>query len=355
VVDLLPHSKFFDDGYLGIFRFDGDRSPAALVTNLLEPSSRVSSQDSDASGSPGGRPAQEEPRPPSLEKLRIADLSLEQVRSPDEAAAASRKNGLGSLYFCAFGAVELKVREIKIGDISAYVLRQATEEIRALNQQLQTPCVEKPCRLLSGSAAQYLVTLSVQGFEPLDLLVRRREVGLKQAVQIMALVAKAMHGLAKTGRGYSHGHLSPGNIAVAASHQVHRSLERVRILDLGFTFLKKYASLLAGYCNKSCYTAPEKLVLRGNVIEAPSQEADVYSFSLVLWYPSLTRQLLAHEQPFPDMPLPELQVLVLEKKARPKLDPEWPPRLSSLLRRCWDQDPNSRPSFNEIAQLLNFV
>lgn len=121
------------------------------------------------------------------------------------------------------------------------------------------------------------------------------------------------------------------------------------------TFLKKYASLLAGYANKSCYTAPEKLVSRGNVIEAPSPEADVYSFALVLWYPPLTRQLLAQEQPFPDLPLAELQVLVLEKKARPKLDAEWPPRLSSLLRRCWDQDPSARPTIGEVAEQLNYI
>ena len=283
VVDLAPHSKFFDNSYLAIFSLDsGDASPAQVATNLLEPGSSVSGQDSDGGRAPAQR-LQEEPGFVNLDKLRVEDLALDQVRSAHETAAASRKGGLGNLYFCRYSSVELKVRDIKIADISAYVLRQMTEEIKDLTSGLQVPFVERPCKLLSDKKAQYLISVCAPDYEPLDRLVKQRDLGLKEKVAVMALAAKVLAAAGRSGRGYHHGHLSPGNISVGGTQQVHRSLKKIRILDLGFTFLKKYASLLAGYSNKSCYTAPEKLVTRGNVIEAPSQEADVYSFSLVLW------------------------------------------------------------------------
>lgn len=69
--------------------------------------------------------------------------------------------------------------------------------------------------------------------------------------------------------------------------QVDVSKTKIKIMDLGFSFLKKYCSLLAGYSNKSAYTPPEHLLAKGLVVENPTEAGDVYSFGLTLWYEHL--------------------------------------------------------------------
>ena len=95
-----------------------------------------------------------------------------------------------------------------------------------------------------------------------------------------------MIGLLTSGQGYSHGHLHPGNILVNSSKS------KVRITDIGLTFLKKYCSHLIGYTNKSAYTPPEKLTSKGSVVEQANESSDVYSIGLMLW------EVYAKEKPF---------------------------------------------------------
>ena len=88
-------------------------------------------------------------------------------------------------------------------------------------------------------------------------------------------------------------------------------------------------------------------MLKGSVVEAPNQSSDVYSFGLIMW------ESLSGERPFKDLTLPELKVVVIEQRQRPKIPEDWNLKWSGLIRRCWDQDPEMRPTFLELQESLS--
>ena len=106
-------------------------------------------------------------------------------------------------------------------------MRQIEDEIQALSQESNFSLIEKPFKVLSSKDSQYLVYRNLSNFESLDDIQSRGKLDFKLSVQIMAKVAKTMDFLLKIGKGYHHGHLSPGNILVYFCHW------------LGFERLKK--------------------------------------------------------------------------------------------------------------------
>ena len=87
------------------------------------------------------------------------------------------------------------------------------------------------------------------------------------------------------------------------------------------------------------YTAPE--TLRGNEY---SQKADVYSFAFVMW------ELFTREVPFGDIPPFEAVLRASEQNLRPPIPPNCV--VEGLISSCWDKDPDSRPTFAEIVNVL---
>lgn len=118
---------------------------------------------------------------------------------------------------------------------------------------------------------------------------------------------------------------------------------------MGFIFLKKYCALLAGYGNKSAYTAPEHLVQKGQVVENPTEASDIYSFGIMLC------QIVTDQVPFQNMSIADLKLEVVEDKSRPHIPPTTYPALADLIRECWHQVSDSRPSFPEIEDRLSNI
>ena len=123
-------------------------------------------------------------------------------------------------------------------------------------------------------------------------------------------------------------------------------------MDYGFSFLKKYCSLLAGYTNKGPYTAPEFLVLKPHVVENPTESSDVYSFGFMLWYNTLIRHIFTKEVPFREHPFAEMKLLVIEDRYRPRIPDSLPELLITLIKDCWHQSPEKRPSFADVEDTL---
>lgn len=70
-------------------------------------------------------------------------------------------------------------------------------------------------------------------------------------------------------------------------------------MDYSFYSLKKYVSLLNGYTNKSQYTAPEKLFLKGMVVEGADEASDCYSLGMIFWYSMLTKGNIVQGEAIP--------------------------------------------------------
>lgn len=76
-----------------------------------------------------------------------------------------------------------------------------------------------------------------------------------------------------------------------------------------------------------------------------SKASDVYAFSLILY------EVITNEQPFNDFNFFEICLKVIQSY-RPKFPKEIPESYKNLIEKCWDQDPQKRPTFIEILDQL---
>ncbi|KAH8949775.1 hypothetical protein BDL97_10G049300 [Sphagnum fallax] len=77
-------------------------------------------------------------------------------------------------------------------------------------------------------------------------------------------------------------------------------------------------------------------------------KADVYSFAVVC------SEILTKKYPFADVLLRDL-LKHIRYGVRPELPDGCPRRLASLIERCWDFEPLSRPDFPEICRELTYI
>ncbi|KAK8860760.1 hypothetical protein M9Y10_012426 [Tritrichomonas musculus] len=99
---------------------------------------------------------------------------------------------------------------------------------------------------------------------------------------------------------------------------------------------------ISGETGSPVYTAPE--VLEAN---ACSKSMDVYSFSYVVY------EILTKEKPFSETDkASQIYQKVVMKGERPVIKENIPRRFKTLIEECWSQDPNQRPTFDDIVYQL---
>jgi serine/threonine protein kinase len=140
-----------------------------------------------------------------------------------------------------------------------------------------------------------------------------------------------------------HRALTPSNIMFA-------SKDVLKITDFGLAkFLPKMSELgdttapavITGDFGSYRYMAPEVYEeKRYNV------SVDVYSYSMILYY------LFSGIKPFYNTPdgLTALKLATQGKRPSSKVIPDL--RIQDLVESCWEQNPNSRPSFEQICDVL---
>jgi len=99
---------------------------------------------------------------------------------------------------------------------------------------------------------------------------------------------------------------------------------------------------LTGNTGSLRYMAPEVAMNKPY-----SFSVDAYSFGVLFW------QLCALTVPYSGYSCKMHAELVVGKGYRPKPDSSWPESWTSLMRRCWAEDHNSRPIFTEIYNVMN--
>jgi len=86
-------------------------------------------------------------------------------------------------------------------------------------------------------------------------------------------------------------------------------------------------------------------VLRSGSPPRYTEKSDIYSFGLLLWE-------IAVVEPLFNLMEPKKIAAQVLKGVRPIIPPSCPSELSSLMTRCWDDDPHLRPTFQEIVKEL---
>ncbi|MED6121337.1 copper transport protein ctr1 [Stylosanthes scabra] len=119
----------------------------------------------------------------------------------------------------------------------------------------------------------------------------------------------------------------------------------VKVGDFGLSRLKD-ATLLTSKSGRGTpqWMAPE--VLRN---EPSNEKSDVYSFGVILW------ELMTQSIPWEN--LNSLQVVGVVGFMDRRLDlPEGlDPQVASVIRDCWQSDPEQRPSFQELIKRMVFL
>ena len=94
-------------------------------------------------------------------------------------------------------------------------------------------------------------------------------------------------------------------------------------------------------CGTVRWTAPE--VFNGKPF---TQKSDVFSFGIILW------EMICLEIPYPDIKRDfQVEDFVLSG-GRPPVSVECPAGYRALMQSCWDENPQYRPTFGQILDVL---
>ena len=109
-----------------------------------------------------------------------------------------------------------------------------------------------------------------------------------------------------------------------------------------------YNVLLFVHCFKSivCQSKYAPEVINGLRY---SKSSDVFSFSIILY------EIITGETIYKDIRVFDLNVWnqIASGNLRPIIPDNINPNVRRLIERCWDRDPNNRPSFSEIFDKLS--
>ncbi|WOL11334.1 hypothetical protein Cni_G20096 [Canna indica] len=182
--------------------------------------------------------------------------------------------------------------------------------------------------LLGGSLRKYLINMRPRSLEP------------RVAVGFALDIARAMECLHS--HGIIHRDLKPENMLLTADQRT------VKLVDLGLAREETLTEMMTAETGTYRWMAPElysTVTLRHGEKKHYNHKVDVYSFAIVLW------ELLHNRLPFEGMSNLQAAYAAAFKNTRPSAD-DLPEELSMILTSCWQEDPNSRPNFSQIIQML---
>jgi len=87
--------------------------------------------------------------------------------------------------------------------------------------------------------------------------------------------------------------------------------------------------------------APE--LLQSNIF---TEKTDVYAYAVVVW------EVLTGAVPWQGLNPMQVGMQILMQQARPPVPDGAPADLTALMQRCWAQEPDARPSFAEVKDLI---
>lgn len=182
--------------------------------------------------------------------------------------------------------------------------------------------------LLGGTLRKYLLNM------------RPRSLDTHVAIGFALDIARAMECLHS--HGIIHRDLKPENIIMTADHRT------VKLADLGLAREESVTEMMTAETGTYRWMAPElysTVTLRRGDKKHYNHKVDAYSFAIVLW------ELIHNKLPFEGMSNLQAAYAAAFKNFRPSAE-SLPEDLSLIVTSCWAEDPNARPNFSQIIQML---
>ncbi|XP_010251057.1 PREDICTED: serine/threonine-protein kinase HT1-like [Nelumbo nucifera] len=182
--------------------------------------------------------------------------------------------------------------------------------------------------LLGGSLRKYLLNM------------RPRCLDRRVAIGFALDIARAMECLHS--HGIIHRDLKPENLILTEDHKT------VKLADFGLAREESLTEMMTAETGTYRWMAPElysTVTLRHGEKKHYNHKVDAYSFAIVLW------ELLHNRLPFEGMSNLQAAYAAAFKNVRPSAE-DLPEDLALILTSCWKEDPNARPNFSQIVQML---
>src|SRR5262245_57468836 len=205
--------------------------------------------------------------------------------------------------------------------------------------RLDHPCIVPIYEVGEREGSCYFSMKFIDGGQ-LDEVARRKPISLRNAAELIAKLARAVHCAHE--HGILHRDIKPGNILIDTNGEPH-------LTDFGLARLVEEESTLTSTMDvlgTPSYMAPEQAA--GNNA-AVSKATDVYGLGAVFY------QLLTEQPPFAGGTTYETIKLVLDAEPRPPrhLNPKIDRDLSTICLKCVEKDPKRRyPSALALAEDL---
>lgn len=153
-------------------------------------------------------------------------------------------------------------------------------------------------------------------------------------------IARAMECLHS--HGIIHRDLKPDNLILTADHKT------VKLADFGLAREETLTEMMTAETGTYRWMAPElysTVTLRHGEKKHYNHKVDAYSFAIVLW------ELIHNKLPFEGMSNLQAAYAAAFKSTRPSAE-DLPKDLALIVTSCWKEDPNDRPNFSQIIQML---
>lgn len=136
---------------------------------------------------------------------------------------------------------------------------------------------------------------------------------------------------------------------------IHRDLKSLNVLldkdghakigDFGYSRLDKEGTNMTQNIGTPHWMAPELL----DPSKSYNSKIDVYAYGIVLW------ELASGQQPYSNLEPAQIIAQVLVNDIRPPMPDSINPSMRELIQRCWDRNPDRRPTFDEIVKIFYTV